>query len=794
MKAKLLTLFALAAMLPAMAQRDTISLKQWQFSRDNLTPATATAGQGTWTTVSLPHDFQISQPWVAPSKDDKGDTSNPVANVKSRLSPRGFKEMGTGWYRLQLTPKTEWKGRRVMLELGGLMYVGDVYLNGQRIGGTEYGYVGFGIDLSKLLRYGQENTLVVMASTSNAQNSRWYTGGGLFRTVSLVVSNNELYFERHPLYITTSGNRTVNVSAEISKYGKRKRCVALTTIADAEGNTVATQTDTITLSPKRHTKEYQLTPITLTNPQLWDTERPYLYGIQVELADTDGSKLDVATDQFGVRTVEFTPQQGFLLNGKKVLLKGIANHHTLGALGAAAYPKAIEERIKLLKRFGFNHIRCSHNPYSKELYQLADRYGMLVIDELYDKWDTHYSGGRGEWMNHWYYDVPEWVKRDRNHPSVVLWSLGNELQMLTDLPFNDWGVTTYRMLRTVLMRYDSTRLTTVAMHPRGRNWQTDSLPCDLAKITDIQAYNYRYMYFEPDGRRFPNMIFYQSEANMSNMGPNYYGMNLNKVVGLAYWGMIDYLGESLGWPKKGWDNGAFYIDLRPKPQAWLLKSMFTDDPTVHIGIVERQSDGQEWNGIVVGNDKLTDHWNRQAGQKLNLYTFTNADEVELKLNGRSLGVKKNTTDAAQRNRIVWKDIEYQPGTLEAIARKDGRVVATHKIETAGKPVRLQLYTDDTALKAGKDDLAYVYAKAVDAKGRICPTAVGKVNFTLSGDGTIAATDNGDISSDELATDQSRSLFLGQALAIVKAGDGKGKLTLNAQADGLKSAKLTINVE
>lgn len=776
------------------AQRDTINLKQWQFSRDNLTPETATAGQGSWTTVSLPHDFQISQPWVAPSKDDKGDTTNPVANVKSRLSPRGFKEMGTGWYRLQLTPKAEWQGRRVMLEVGGLMYVGDVYLNGQRIGGTEYGYVGFGIDLTKLLHYGQKNTLVVMASTSDAQNSRWYTGGGLFRTVSLVVSNNELYFERHPLYITTKDNRVVSVSAEISKYGKLKKCLAMTTITDAAGNTVAKQADTLLLSPKRHTKEYQLTPITLANPHLWDTDHPYLYTMQVELADTDGRKLDVANDQFGVRTVEFTPQQGLLLNGKKVLLKGIANHHSLGALGAAAYPKAIEERIKLLKRFGFNHIRCSHNPYSKELYQLADRYGMLVVDELYDKWDTHYTGGRGEWINHWYYDVPEWVKRDRNHPSVVLWSLGNELQMLTDLPFNDWGVTTYKMLRTVLMRYDSTRLTTVAMHPRGRNWQTDSLPCDLAMETDIQAYNYRYMYFDGDGRRFPNMIFYQSEANMSNMGPNFFGMNLNKVVGLAYWGMIDYLGESLGWPKKGWDNGAFYIDLRPKPQAWLLKSMFTDEPTVHIGIVEQQNDGQEWNGITVGNDKLTDHWNRTPGQRLNLYTFTNADEVELKLNGRSLGVKKNTADASQRNRIVWKNIEYQPGTLEAIARKDGRVVATHKIETAGKPVRLQLYTDDNTLKAADDDLAYVYVKAVDSKGRVCPTASGKVSFSLSGDGVIAATDNGDISSNELATDQSRSLFLGQALAIVKAGDNKGKLTINAKVDGLKPAKLTLNVE
>ncbi len=794
---KQITAMLMVILLPTsvMAQRDTINLKTWQFSRDNLTPQSATNGQGSWNEVCLPHDFQISQPWVAPDKNEKGDATNQVANIKSRLSARGFKEMGTGWYRLSLTPDLSWRNRRVMLEVGGLMYVGDVYLNGERVGGTEYGYVGFGIDLSNKLQYGKQNVITIMASTSNPQNSRWYTGGGLFRDVKLIVSNNQLYFERHPLYITTKNNTDVCVSAEISKYGKDKSCLAHTTITDASGNTVATQTDTLLLSPKRHTKEYTLTPITLRNAHLWDTENPYLYTLSVELTDLTGQTFDVATDQFGMRTIEFTPQQGFLLNGKKVLLKGIANHHSLGALGAAAYPKAIEERIKVLKKFGFNHIRCSHNPYSEDLYRLADKYGILVVDELYDKWDTHYTGGRGEWLNHWYYDVPEWVKRDRNHPSVVLWSLGNELQMLTDIPFNDWGVTTYKMLRTVIKRYDNSRLTTVAMHPRGRNWETDSLPCDLAMVTDIQAYNYRYMYFPGDGRRFSNMIFYQSEANMSNMGPNFYGMDLNKVVGLAYWGMIDYLGESMGWPKKGWDNGAFYIDLRPKPQAWLLKSMFTDEPTVHIGIVEQQNDNQEWNGIVVGNDKLTDHWNRTTGQKLNLYTFTNADEVELKLNGKSLGVKKNTTDPAQRSRIVWKNITYEPGQLEAIARKGGRIVATHKIETAGKPVRLELFTDDkAALKAGTDDLIYVYARAVDSKGRICPTANGKVSFSLNGSGTIAATDNGDISSNELATDKSRSLFLGSALAIIKAGNNKGKLTLRAECEGMKPAKMTINIE
>lgn len=238
-----------------------------------------------------------------------------------------------------------------------------------------------------------------------------------------------------------------------------------------------------------------LDSIPLSNPQLWSCDHPYLYTAVVSLYRNDGTVADRVSEQFGVRTFEFSPQFGLKLNGEKVILKGIANHHTLGSLGAAAYPRAIEKRIKLLKSFGFNHIRCSHNPYSEDLYRLCDKYGIIVIDELYDKWLQQYAGGRTPWTNLWQHDIPEWVKRDRNHPSVALWSLGNELQTYTNLPFNDWGVTAYRLQRELVKRYDPTRLTTVAMHPRGRSEETDSLPCDLAKITDIQAYNYRYAYF-----------------------------------------------------------------------------------------------------------------------------------------------------------------------------------------------------------------------------------------------------------------------------------------------------------
>lgn len=785
----------LAVSLGANAQRDTLSLNRgWQFKYGN---SSSTAQNTDFSTsdvqqVNLPHDFQISQPWVAPAKNEKADNSDQAANVKSRLSARAFKEMGVGVYRKVLHAPKEWQGRRLLLDFGGIMLVGDVYLNGNRIGGTDYGYVGFDIDVTKQLRYGADNVLVVVANTMAPNNSRWYTGGGLYRDVRLIATNRDLYFEHHPLFLSTPGNKQLNVTAEVSNYTKSPSGLIEVAILDANGRQVAVHKQSLTFSRKRRTREYVLDSIPLSNPQLWSCDHPYLYTAVVSLYRNDGTLADRVSEQFGVRTFEFSPQFGLKLNGEKVILKGIANHHTLGSLGAAAYPRAIEKRIKLLKSFGFNHIRCSHNPYSEDLYRLCDKYGIIVIDELYDKWLQQYAGGRTPWTNLWQHDIPEWVKRDRNHPSVALWSLGNELQTYTNLPFNDWGVTAYRLQRELVKRYDPTRLTTVAMHPRGRSEETDSLPCDLAKITDIQAYNYRYAYFPGDGRRFPYMIFYQSEANLPMMGPNYFGMDLNKVVGLAYWGMIDYLGESMGWPAKGWFNGVFDLSLQPKPMAYFVKSMFSNEPVVHIGIVDNKSDAVVWNGVKFGGETVTDHWNRTPGSKYTLYTYTNADEVELLVNGKSMGVKKNTTDPNTRNKIKWTDIAYEPGYVEAVARKDGKTVARHRINTYGKVSRLQLVPDQEVWKADGTDLQHVTVYAVDKNGNKVWDDTDELTFSVEGDASIVAVSNGDITTDENLAGNRIRLFHGSAMVILRAGVKPSAITLTVSAAGKKDYKLKLN--
>ena len=749
----------------------------WMFSRDSLFTEAKE--------VNLPHDFQIEQPWVAPSAEERADHSDAAANIKSRLSARGFKEMGTGWYLRKLRVKSEeLREKRYVLDFEGVMLVGDVFLNGKRIGGTDYGYVGFAIDITNQLKEG-ENVLMVKASTMNEKNSRWYTGGGLYRNVNLITTSADLYFERHPLYITTHQNRFVSIKAEVTNRTKSRTVRIGLNIYDPQGQLVYQGVDSCKrISPAR-TMEAQLKEIEIANPQLWDTEHPNLYTAVVSLIREDGTVADEVSEQFGIRTIETGPAFGLKLNGKKILLKGYANHHTLGALGAAAYPRAIEKRILLMKQFGMNHIRTSHNPYSRDFIKLCDKYGILVVNELYDKWTQQHTGGRTPFMNHWAHDVTEWVKRDRNSPSVILWSLGNELQQNADQPFNDFGVTCYKMMKTVLQRYDSTRLVTVAMHPRYRNWATDSLPCDLAMQTDIQAYNYRYMYFPGDGRRFPWMTFYQSEASISNMGPNYFEMDLGRVIGLAYWGAIDYLGESQGWPAKGWAQGVFDIALEPKPKAYLMKSLYSDEPTIHIGIVENGQQDMMWNGVQTGNLSLSENWNRQEGSTVSLYTFTNCDEVELLLNGKLLGRKKNPTDTKQRNQIRWNDIPYHKGRLEAVGYQRGKVVARHTLETTGKAVRLLAEPDNTHWRADGQDLQHIRVIAVDAKGRRVRTCQEELQFDMEGDAHIVAVTNGDINSEELNVANHRRLWQGSAMVILRAGTTPSKITLRTKSATFK---------
>ena len=746
-----------------------------------------------WELLDIPHDFQIDQPW----KESAGRS-------------RGFKEMNKGWYRKSFYADSTWKGQKVLIDFEGIMVHGDVWFNDKKVGQTDYGYLGFETDISKLIRYDTLNVIAVRASTGKKAGSRWYTGGGLYRNVHLIVKNS-VSIARHGVYITTPEVSTeeakVNVQVEVEGFQwKRDDLEIMAKIYSPSGKFIG---KTESLTPKRtkkQTVEVFLPELTILAPDLWDCENPNLYSAEIILSLNE-EIIDKVEEKFGIRKIEFTKEEGFLLNGNKVFLKGISNHHDLGAVGAAAYDAAIERQMDILKDFGFNHIRCSHNPYSESFYRIADEKGILIVDELYDKWsDRDYWVGRKPWSQTWYKDLTEWVKRDRNHPSIIMWSLGNELQMREDLAgYNtgDWGVTTYRLMDVLVKRYDPTRKTTVAMYParagaynkKDEEFNEKIYPPELATVTEVASFNYRWMDYAEYLKHSPDMIVYQSEATTNELLAPFYGMDRDKMVGLAYWGAIEYWGESRKWPIKGWNYSYFDHALNPYPQAYLVKSAFSSEPVIHMGVVDKAAESQEWNDQTIGTLNLSDHWNRVDGKNYSLYTFTNCEEVELIVNGSSLGIKANdTTTIDKRNIILWENVTYHKGKVVAIGRNNGQEIVRHEMVTTEPEVELKLEIEKNYWKADGLDLQYVKVYAIDKKGRKVPTAKGEITFEISGPAKLIAVDNGDHESDELFSGNTRLLHKGFAMAILKAEKEKGKVTIIAKSDKYKSAKATIKIE
>ena len=743
-----------------------------------------------WRMLDLPHDYQIEMPW-----NDKANRS------------RGFKDMSTGWYRKTFDADPAWRGRRVIIDFEGVMLHGDAYLNGQKIGGTDYGYLGFEADITKLLKYDRKNVLAVHCSTGESKNSRWYTGGGLYRDVHIIIKDT-VSIARHGIYIHTpkvsAEAATVSVQVEIDGIKNKKLPLTIeTAIYAPDGSQVGSTSVAAPQDNKQPTVEVQLPLVSIAKPQLWWCEQPNLYTAEVKLL-MDGQVVDNLRERFGIRTVEFSREYGFRLNGKKIFLQGMANHHDLGAVGVAAYETAISRMMDRMKAFGFNHIRTSHNPYSEAFLRLADEKGILIVDELYDKWSNTLAwAGRRPWTTIWWENLMEWVKRDRNHPSVIMWSLGNELQFQEErcgFPTRDWGITTYDIMNTMVKRLDPTRKTTVAMYParaggivkHSKEYRIEEniVPPELAQHTEVASFNYCWEDYPKYMEKAPHMILYQSEATTNELTAPWAGMDRDHMVGLAYWGAIEYWGESTIWPKKGWDYSFFKHSLEPNSQAYLMKTVFKpEEPQVHIGIAGK-TDTLWWNDIVVGQTRVTSHWNREAGKKYTVYTYTNGEEVELLVNGKSMGTKKNN-DKRKPNVITWKDIPYEVGNITAIAKKDGKVHAQHQLETTGQPVRLMMETENANWKGDGMDLQYVRVYAVDKKGRVVPTADGIVEFSVDGEASIIAVDNGDHSSNDLFDGNRKRLYEGFAMAILRSSRNPGKVKISATCSGLKGISKSL---
>ena len=781
----------------------------WRFTMGN--PADAqlpTYDDSSWRQLDLPHDFQFEQPWI-----EEGGGA------------RGFKAMGEGWYRKSFMADSSWRDRRVTLDFDGLMYYGDVYLNGHRVASCEYGYVGFEADLTRHLRYDTLNVVAVYANTGPVNGSRWYTGGGLFRDVYLQVQN-PTHIARHGVYVTTpnvsAAEATVQLQVEVDGWQRHDASV-LAVIRDPQGQVVARTQGAMPQFTHQQCSEIQLDPVTLASPQLWDLDTPHLYTAEV-IVKADGVTADSLVETFGIRSIEFSPEFGFKLNGRKVFLQGMANHHDMGALGVASFDRGIERLMLQAKAFGFNCIRCSHNPYSRAFTRIADRVGLLVVDELIDKWsDRDYWGGRQPFTAIWHQLIAEWVKRDRNCPSVILWSLGNELQTRSDWcgfrATNDLGVTTYRIFDQYLKRFDPTRLTTVAMFPAREGGlrkepdgsdMTHVVAPELAQVTEVSSFNYQSNCYAKYLEHNPEMILFQSECQTSMFLWGFYNMDRERSVGMAYWGAVEYWGESNKWPKKGWNYSFFDHALNPNPTAYLVRSAFVaDEPQVHIAVNAGDGESISWNDVQVGRLNLSEEWNHEAGSLKTIYTLGNTEEVELLLNGRSLGRQKNNlwvsnegldhydegAPNTKKNMILWPNVPYEPGRLVAVGYNQGREVCRHQIETTGRAVRLVVEPETPAdWRADGMDLQYLRVWAVDSRGRRVYDATPDVTFRVEGAATLYSIDNADHYTDQLflSSIDHKLMHRGFIQGILRSSRTPGTVNVTVSAPGFRAVKLRLN--
>lgn len=803
-----LALLGMAASSEAQERENELFNFGWRFHLGEVIGGEApTLDDADWKSLDLPYDYQLNQPWV---------------ETASRA--RGFKEQASGWFRKTFDAPEVWRGKQVLIDFEGLMYYGDVWFNGVKVGSTEYGYCGFECDLTRLLNYGGSNTLAVYTNTGVDGGSRWYTGGGINRDVHIIIKD-EVSPARHGLYVTAqpkeAGNLNrweVKVQAEFRGETLAKGALSVEArILDVNGQEVARSLRTqCPASSRLQLIEVPIDAIEVENPQLWSIEHPNLYTVEL-LTYCNDRQTDVMRTRFGFRTIEYGKDFGFRLNGEKVFLQGIANHVDFGGVGVAAFRTAIERQLRQLKAFGFNAVRCSHNPYPPVFYELCDEMGVLVVDEFVDKWsnDGNCWGGRESFMNIWPELLTEWVKRDRNHPCIILWSLGNEMQHRENASgymTGDWGVTTFRILDIMLKRYDNTRPSTAAMYPARANGirradpgfreVENIIPPELSCITQVASYNYEYA----DYRRYkaynPELIIFQSEASVNDLVTPYLRMDKASTVGLCYWGAIEYWGESDGWPKKGWNYSFFDHTLRPYPRAWLLRTCYVDEPQVHIGVLDGEQKSIIWNDILSGRAEMSHfYWKPNRGDSITLEVSTNCDEVELFQNGKSLGTRQNNrSDDKAQNKLLWRNIEWQPGKVEAIARNNGQVVARHELQSPSKASRLMVTTETpasekaTQWQADGMSLQYLRLQVIDSKGREVSNYEGELTIEVDGEATLLALDNGDHFTNGRLDLPTTSLYRGGALVILRSTSNAGKVQLRATAEGLKPVVINMRTK
>ena len=778
----------------------------WKFARGNYERAfQINFDDSKWQDVTIPHDWAIEGP-VMPDGD--GNTG--------KLPWRD-----EGWYRTKLDIPDSYSGKRVYLVFDGIMAFPEIFVNGKPAGKWDYGYNSFYLDVTGFLRPGKDNLLAIKVDTRN-HGSRWYPGAGIYRKVQMVVTD-PVHVGIWGTYITTPVVKPdysqVRIMTTVNNHsGSQENIRVENTIISPGGSEVARRSMSRTIAAGR-SSDIEMT-VTLTNPVRWDIDNPALYRVKTEVYRGDEIS-DTYTTDFGVRSIRFTADHGFYLNDRRVQLKGVNLHHDHGPLGAAFYTRAMERQLEIMKSMGCNAIRTSHNTPAPELLDLCDRMGLLVYNEVFDKWDNKADiTPETDFQEFAQRNIRNFVVRDRNDPSIFIWSVGNEMGDIQSNSNN--GFQKLNTMVTLVRKYDPTRPVTMACDnqnaPANRHFD----------YYDVHSYNYTRRWslarqLEPNksviisesGSTLSTRGFYElplpaeKTAFTNSLQVSSYDLHApywaeipdddfmwqqdeEYIAGEFVWTGIDYLGEptpygdmfvrKMGLEGKRGSRSSYFgiVDLCgiPKDRYYLYKSYWNqDETTVHIL--------PHWN------------WDVKAGENIPVFVYTNGDCAELFLNGKSLGTKcKNPTarNSTERYRLMWNEVPYQPGELKAVAYKEGKNLGENIIKTAGEPFEIRLSPDRTTISQGGSDLSYIVVEAFDKDGNPCPLADNRIGLSITGPGIIAGVGNGDPQSlDPFQADYVK-LFYGKALVIVRSGSETGDVALTAESPGLTMKTTLVKVE
>ena len=767
-----LLLGSLAASAQSPGRVTTSFDPNWRFLKADAKGAEQPAfADAKWRALAVPHDWSIEGPY---------DQANPTSRGG------GYLPAGVGWYRKTFTLPAIEAQRRVRIEFDGVMANSEVWINGVSLGQRPYGYSSFSYDLTKHLKFGkgQTNVLAVRADNTVQPASRYYTGAGIYRHVRL-VSTAPVHFGERGVFVAASpegvgkGNvetATIRVQADVmNQSAVAGEYVLQTNILDPSGKSVATtETKQTVAAGKSATVSQDLRII--KSVQLWSTSTPVLYKA-VSTLRSGTAALDNVTTPFGIREAKFDAATGFSLNGIPMKIRGVCLHHDAGGLGAAVPLAAWQRRFEALREAGVNAIRTAHNPVAPEFLDLCDQMGFLVMDETFDTWTAAKNNGEQGYNRFftkwWEADTRAMVVRDRNHPSIVIYSVGNEIH---DNLNNAEGFKKYKDQQDLIHQLDPTRPVTMALFRPGQSKVYEN---GFVETMDVVGQNYRENELVAAHQAKPERKVIGTENGHSLT--SWLALRDNSyMAGQFLWVGFDYLGES-DWPRTTYDQGLFDRISGWKPRAYQRQSWWSDKPVVHL---VRKSDNAGA-GVLVADWTPTDFDTYDDGK---VEAYSNAEEVELFLNGQSLGKKAKPADDSPR---AW-DVTFAKGTLRAVARNKGQEVATNELKTAGPPARIILNTSRPRLSPSWDDAAYVTARVVDANGVLCPNADNLIKFSMTGPGQIAAVDNGDVNSHEAYQSTQRKVYRGECVAIVKSkGIGSG-ITLKASAPGLADGTVTID--